>query len=305
MKSCWIWLPLAGALIAAGAAALPAAGADEANVLTVIDKDGKEHKPKNWKLVAGTRKLSWLAAATEKEPAKGKKAVPAGPEVFVVSEGEYPLKKRVLTFVPVDSVRSIEFDAMEKKVTLRVAVSAKEEDDARIVGATGFQNTNIFAVEAVTDLGELGQATVRFQGGIDKGVKSFRFSSPKPVDPLPKGRTGKIKQQDSKLPTFRVVDLQPLYTVAGGKEIVLPHLYFKDTVKVELAKIEKMVGEKFEFTLTLKGGKEQPPLSLLERPKDAEAKSGTLEGLVGRGMVGWRLFPMITIAELTFDDTNK
>jgi hypothetical protein len=299
------WLSLTGALFIACCGALPAGDQAETNVLTVTDKDGKEHKPKNWKFVTGTRKLSWLAPA-DTEPAKGKKAATGGPEVFVVSEGEYPLKKRVLTFVPVDSVRSIEFDPSAKKVTVRVAISAKEEDDVKIEGATGYQNTNTFAVEAVTDLGDLGQATVRFQGGGEKGVKSFRFASPKPMGPLPTGRSGKIKQQDTKLPTFRFVDLQPLYVAAGGQERTLPHLYFKETVKVDLAKIEKMVGDKLDFTLTLTGGKEQPPLVLLERAKDADG-TGTLqlEGLVGRGIVGWRLFPMITVGELTFEDKSK
>jgi hypothetical protein len=298
-------LSLAGALFLACCGTAPAGDKGDANVLTVIDKDGKEHKLKTWKFVTGTRKLSWLAPA-DKEPAKGKKAPAAGPEVFVVSEGEYPLKKRVLTFIPVESVRSIEFDATEKKMTVRVAVSTTEDDDAKIEGVTGYENTNHFAVEAQTDLGELGQATVRFQGGGAKGVKSFRFADPKPVDPLPAGRAGKIKQQDTKLPTFRFVDLQPLYATAGGQERTLPHLYFKETVKVELAKIEKMVGDKLDFTLTLAGGKEQPPLVLLERPKDSDGK-GTLqlEGLVGRGIVGWRLFPMITVGELTFDDKSK
>src|SRR5271155_2567016 len=106
MKPLLTWLPLAFGLIFSGAAALPAGDKAEPNVLTVIDQDGKEHTPKNWKFVAGTRKLTWLAPAAEKEPAKGKKATAAGPEALSVSEGEYPLKKRVLTFVPVDSVRS-------------------------------------------------------------------------------------------------------------------------------------------------------------------------------------------------------
>jgi hypothetical protein len=278
---------------------------DDMNVLTVIDSSGKEHKLKNWKFVTGTRKLSWLAPA-DKEPPKGKKAALAGPEVFIISEGEYFYVKRVLTFVPVESVRSFEFEPTEKKLTIRVVVNAKEEDDVKLEVLTGYTNTNIFAVEAQTNLGDLGQATVRFQSTGNKAVKSFRFSNPKPVEPLPQGRTGKIKQQDTKLPTFRFADLQPLYVTGGGQEKTLPYLHFKETVKVELAKIEKMSGEKLDFVLTLTGGKEQPPLVLLEQAKDADGK-GTLhlEGLVGRGMVGWRLFPMITVGELIFDDKNK
>ena len=297
--------PLAAAVLFACPLLAPAGEKGDTNVLTVIDRDSKEHKLKDWRFVTGTRKLSWLAPA-DKEPVKGRKSPPAGPEVFVVSEGEYFYKKRVLTFVPIESVRSFEFEPAEKKLTIRVVVGAKEEDDVKLEVVTGYENTNIFVVEAETDLGELGKATVRFQSTGNKGVKSFRFSNPKPAAPLPQGRTGKIKQQDTKLPTFRFVDLQPLYLTGGGQEKLLPHLYFKETVKVELAKIEKISGEKLDFVLTLAGGKEQPPLVLLERPKDADGK-GTLqlEGLVGRGIVGWRLFPMIAVGELLFDDKNK
>ena len=53
----------AGVLFLACCGEVPAGDKNEPSVLTVIDKDGKEHKPKNWKFVTGTRKLAWLAPA--------------------------------------------------------------------------------------------------------------------------------------------------------------------------------------------------------------------------------------------------
>jgi hypothetical protein len=273
----------------------------EPGELIVVDQEGKEHKLKDWKFTSGTRKLSWLAPAGDKEPAKGKKPAPAGPEAFVVSEGELPpLKTRVLTFVPLTSIRSIDYDNEGKKISVRVAVNDKEEDDAVLRGITGYVNTNSIAVEALMDLGELGQATVRFQGGVDKGAKSFRFTHPKPL-PAPTGRMMTIKQQNSKLPAFKVGELQVLYD-AAGQEKALPTLFFKETVKIDLAKVQKMSqigGTGVDFQVTLTDSKELPALVLIERPKDPDGK-GTLQlqGLIGRSAAGWQLFPMITIGEL-------
>jgi hypothetical protein len=309
MIRCLTWILLTCGLITLPAAARPVGEKTEANELIVIDQNGKEYKPKTWKIIEGTRRLSWLGPAADKDTAKGKKPGPAGPEALVFTEGDkQPHVKRVLTWVPVESLRSINYDTMAKTVSLRVAVNDKESDDATIEGVTGYQNTNKFTIEALSDLGELGQATAKFQGGVEKGVQSFKFTHPKPIAALPAGRLGKIKQKDPKLPTFKFADLQVLYS-SGNQERTSPYLYFKETVKVDLAKISKLVqvgAAGIDFTLTLKDGNEYPSLALIDRPKDTDGKTsiGQLEGFVGRGIVGWRLFPMIIVGELQFQDKN-
>src|SRR5262245_13867568 len=196
-------LPLASALLLAVGAA-PAgekAGPDNQGTLVVIDANGKELKVKNWKLTKGTKHLSWLAPADEGKD-KGKKQPPAGPEALEFVEGKLPpLKKGVLTYVPLTSVRGIDFDGAKETMTVRVAKSDKEADDDILVGPTGYVGINQVAITAVTDLGELGQAAVEFHGGVDRGIRGLRFPSPKPIEALPEGRAAVIKQTSKKYPT--------------------------------------------------------------------------------------------------------
>src|SRR5438874_9104658 len=120
MRSCPTWAAaVAGAAVLAASAALPAGektGAGNQNQLVVIDANGKEHKVKDWKFTKGTKHLSWLAAAAPED--KGKKG-PAGPEALEFAEGKLPpLSKGVLTYLPLSSVRSIQFDAGKDKDTM-------------------------------------------------------------------------------------------------------------------------------------------------------------------------------------------
>jgi hypothetical protein len=215
----------------------------------------------------------------------------------------------VLTYVPLGSIRSIEFaPAPKETMTVRVAKSDKEEEDEILVGPTGYKGINHLAITAQTDLGELGQATVEFQGGVERGVRSIRFPTPKPIDSLPEGRFAVIAQASKKHPTLKIVDAQPLYLQTGGQLRTLPALYFKETVKIELVKIVKIVQVGIgggNFDVTLQSG-QQHPLVLVERPKGPEGKSDLLLlGLAGRFSAGHRLVPMIVIGELHFEEMGK
>src|SRR5207302_10495079 len=132
---------------------LPAGEQGEPNTLIVTDANGKEHKLTTWKFTAGTKHVPWLAADGKDKS--------AGPEMLEFTEGKgAPLKKRVLTYVPVTSVRSLEYDAKKNTVTLRVACGPKEENDEVLTGVTGYVSVNLLTIEATADLGELGQAAV-------------------------------------------------------------------------------------------------------------------------------------------------
>jgi hypothetical protein len=312
VKSCQALVMLVG--IVGFLAAAEKATAGDSGVLVIVDGTGKEHKVKNWHFINGVKNLSWLAPAApqDKDKTKGKKPpTPTGPEALELVEGKgAPLKKGVLTYVPLSSVRSIEFNPAKDKetMTVRICRSDKEADDEIVVGPTGYIGINHVAITAMADLGELGQATVEFQGGVERGVRSIRFPSPKPIDPVPEGRIAVITAASKKYPTLKVTDLQPLYMQTGGLFRTLPTLYFKETVKVDIGKIAKMAqigvgGNNFE--VTLQSG-QQNPLVLLDRPKGPDGKGDLLlVGLVGRFSAGYRMFPPTAIGELHFEETAK
>jgi hypothetical protein len=297
-------LAVAGVVVGAG----PVPAGDKGNVLIVVDANGKEHQVKDWKFTKGTRHLSWLAPDAPEDKGKGKNQLPAGPEALEFVEGKgAPLKKGVLTYVPLASIRSITFDAGKDKetVTVRVVRSDKEADDEVLVGPTGYVGINQLTISAVADLGDLGQAAVEFHGGVDRGLRSVRFPAPKPIEPVPEGRQAVIKAASKGRPTLEVVGLQPLYARAGGHFVTLPTLYFKDTVKVDMGKIAALTqvgsaGTNFDVTLT---SGQQHPLVLIERPKGPDGKGDLqLQGLVGRFGGGWRLFPMAAVGEVQLQE---
>jgi hypothetical protein len=283
--------------------------------LIVIDNAGKERKLKQWKFVTGTRHLSWLAEPGQapQPEVKGKAAVrkAVGPEALEFTEGKTtPLQKPVLTLVPLAHIRSIDFDNDKKTVTLRVAKTA--DSDEVLHGVTGYVGINMVSVEAPADLGGLGEATLKFQGGVKQGVRSIRFPSPKPLSPLPAGRVAEViaatagKGKDK----LSAVDLQALYLYPDFSLRTSPTLLFQKTVKLDLSKIQKMtqVGHRTKsglvFDVTLKEG-QQNPLVLIEHLDIAKGKAAFLQGLVGRVEVGYKLFPMQTIEEVRFDGQAK
>jgi hypothetical protein len=168
---------------------------------------------------------------------------------------------------------------------------------------------NSLIVEAVTDLGELGKGTIQFAPGKGRGLKSVRFPSPKHLEAAPAaGRQAAIHQTAKNQPAYTTVDLQALYTTSGGLLRTSHLLCFKDTIKLDLAKVQKLTSAGtggLDFDVTLKSG-QQSPLVLLERFKSEDDKTDMqIEGLVGRFAGGYRFFPMATVGELVFEDKNQ
>lgn len=329
MKRFWMLLLAGCASIYTSNVAVPANETSLQTGVTIVDGSGKEHNLQGSKFVAGIKHLSWLVdapAELPKEPPPkdkikaggggggGKKggAVPPapsgpaiGPEALEFSEGKVaPLKKRVVSYVPLVNIRRIDFDNKDG-ISVRVATSDKEADDVVLYGLTGYAGVNIVAIEAVTDLGELGKGTIRFEKGKGRGLQSIRFPAPKPIEAPPAGRIATIKQVAKNQPSYTVTDLKALYNVGGGLLRASPTLYFKDTIKLDLAKVQKLSGvgaSATDYDVTLMSG-QQSPLVLIDRPKGADGKTDMLlDGLVGRFAGGYRVFPMSTVGEVAFEE---
>jgi hypothetical protein len=304
-------------------AALSAADpADAAKSVVVTDGGGKEHKLKAWKFTTGVRRLTWLADKKElenrepdkKEPAKkdapkGKAPVrPAiGPEAFELrEENSTGWEDGILTLLPLENIRSIEFDADKKSIA--VQVPSGDKDDITLTGTTRYVGINKLTLEAEVDKGDMGIAEVRFQGGVPKAsLKKIAFASPKKPADL-QGRPAVITDSEKKKKTTHpVTDLQPLYRFDDGTEKLAPVLMFKKTLKLDVAKIQKIQASEDkpkdmdgpEWVVTMKDG-EETTLTVLKTITldDREAK---LEGLLGRVPGGYRLFPVHTISEIQFD----
>ncbi len=302
MKARHLLLPLvvAGLVVGTLFPAMPLAAQPKADTLTVTDAAGKEFKITGWKFTSGTVRLNWLASDAEKKDAKDLSTI--GPEVLEFTEGkEPPLVVRVLTWVPLKSVRSIEFDAKKEHATVKVAVTA--DMDVTLEGPMGYQGTNRLSIEAEEDLGELGKAEIKVVGGTAQGVKSITFPGAVPLGPLPKGRPAQVTTTDKNNKSFAAVDLMPLHRVDKEKVLKLePNLLFQKTVDIAVDKIEQIshsgedvVKGGHVFTVKLKSGK-QHPLVL----KDSTPTSHLL-GLVGRVEVGYKLIPMPVLEQVTFD----
>ena len=165
-------------------------------------------------------------------------------------------------------------------------------------GTTKFGD-NKLTVEAEVDKGDLGVAEVKFLGGVKGGVRAFQFPSAKAVAAVPAGRpaTVMVVEKGDKKNEQTAIDLRPLYVFADGSEKVLPTLFFKKTLKIDIGKVRKLAKGKGEdpdeWGVTLDGEEEQT-FTLLPKPM-IDGKTATLAGLVGRVPVGWKLYPMHTI----------
>jgi hypothetical protein len=301
---------------------LSGADAPKGDALVVTDGAGKEHKLKAWKFAAGIRHLTWLAPADKKddkkepekkEPAKKDgpkgKAPPrptVGPEAFALrEENSTGWEDGILTLVPLEHIRSIEFDPDKKSISIQVVTADK--DDATLTGTTRFIGINKLTLEAEVDKGDLGIAEVRFQGGVPKAtLKKVVFPSPKKPADL-QGRPAVIMDSEKKKGTHAATDPQALYRFEDGTEKLAPTLMFKKTLKLDLAKIQKIqAGEDKpkdmdgpEWVVTMKDG-EETTLTLL-KTVTLDDRQATLEGLLGRVPGGYRLFPAHTISEIQFD----
>ena len=246
--------------------------------------------------------------ADNKEPVKGKR--PTGPQALAMrEEGSTNFVEGILTLIPVERIRSIDYDLEAESVSVALLAGEKEEDIV-LKGSTKFKGINKLAIEAEVDKGDLGVAEIKFQGGVVKGsIRGVRFPEPKAAaPPAPAGRVAVIKTADKKdKGPFRLNDVQALYRMGDGSEKLLPIICFKKSLKVDLAKLEKLTATDDSedgpaWVVTLKDGEEHT-LTLL--PSLPDEKASKLEGLVGRVPAGYRLFPLGVISELTFEEVKK
>jgi hypothetical protein len=305
------WGALLVGLAAAFASLTLALAADPPadGTLLVTDAAGKEQKLKAWKWATGTRRLTWLTAAKEEDAGKDgdRPSAPAGPEALVFrDESSTTFIEGILTLVPLERLRSIEYDDKDT-VTAHVATSDKADEDEVLTGTTKYRGINKIALEAEIDKGDLGVAEVKFLGGVPKGIRSVRFPAPKAPAAAPAGRTAQVTiAEKQKNPTQKVIDLQPLYKFADGSERLVPTLMFKKTLKLDINKLQKLravegkEGEGPEWAVTVKGGEEETYTLLTKVMLDG--KPAALAGLVGRVAAGYKLFPVHTIAEVELDE---
>jgi len=284
--------------------------------LIVIDGGGKEHKIKTWKLSTGTRRLAWLAPEGAPEPKdnpkdpkepKGKVMLKAvGPEALEFREEQSTnFVDGILTLVPLDRVRSLDYDAETQTVTLHVATTDKKEADVALKGTTKYQGINKLAIEAEVDKGDLGVAEIKFLGGTAKGgIRGIRFPAPKGGPKLAEATTSITSTDKKDKEPYKVTELQALYRTADGGQKLLPTVMFKKTLKLDLGKIKKVhlvEGSKRdapEWTVTLADGEEHTLTLLLQTPDD---KPLHLEGLLGKVPAGYKFFPIGLVQDILVD----
>ncbi len=285
----------------------------EPGTLVVVDAAGKEQKLKTWKFAAGTRRLGWLAPTAAPEPKKdaerGRPAheTPAGPEALEFRpDAEIHFVEGVVVLVPLDRLRSLDYDNEMETVTAKVAVPAGT--DETLTGTTKYKKINKLVLEAEVDKGELGIAEVRFLGGVPRGIRALRFPEPaRAAGKSPEGRPAVVTSLDgTKKTAHKVADLMPLYRFADGERL-LPTLMFRKTLKIDVAKVRKIAvteGERdASWQVQLKDGGDE---TLVLLPSiEANGRKGTLEGLVGRVPAGWKLFPTASVSEIVFDSTEE
>jgi hypothetical protein len=306
---------LAGSMIRGADPVKPA----EPGTLIVIDANGKEQKLKSWKFAAGTRHLGWLAPIKEpkgsegtpndkgpgSKPAEGEKA--AGPEYLELrEENSTDLVQGILTAVAIEQIRAIDFDNTKETVAVTVATSDKPEYDVVLTGSTAFKGVNKWTIECEVDKGDLGIAAVKFLCGVPKGIQGIRFPPPRLPARAAAGRSATVTGNDSKKDEHKVADLQALYAVEGGQKLV-PTLFFKTTLKVDLGRIRKVVvptsknkGDQ-EWDVTFKDG-DSNTLTLITDEVKLDGKPAVLLGLVGKVPVGFKLFHLPAIAEIQLEE---
>lgn len=290
------WIGCALISVAVAGLAAPAGEKKADAPLVIVNAQNKEVNLKGWRLTAGIRRM----------PAAGSK----GPECLEFrDEHSTTYQAGILTLVPVASLRKLDYDYAKKTVT---AVVATESKDVTLLGTTKFPGINRLTIEGDADLGALGFAAVKFQGGNAKGgVIGVRFPAPQPI-PAVTERTTVIVGEDKDRTRHVVAELTAPYQLADGTVRLMPQLHFKKTVKIELAKIaalrhveaEDKKQTSFDFEVTLQSG-EKHTLTLLTKVELDGGKSATLSGLFGKVAVGYQLFPAHTIAELRTEEEKK
>lgn len=316
---------LAG-LVALAAGDAPQHGKD--GPLLLIDGGGKEQKLTAWRFTVGTRHLTWLAEHKPAEPkpepkpaepppkgkapakapvAKGKPAI--GPEALEFREEQSTnWADGIITLVPLDRIRALEYDDAKQTVTLKVATADKDKDEV-LTGSTKYKGVNKLTIEAEVDKGDMGIAEVKFLAGTAKGIRGLTFPKPQAPNGALMGRPAAITVLDKMKFTQKATDLTPLYRLPDGTERALPALMFKKTLKVDLAKVNKIhavegpASMETEWVVTFKNGEEQT-LTLLKTMM-IDDKPATLEGFVGRTAFGYRIYPPHTVGDIVFDEAVK
>ncbi len=285
----------------------------------LLDSGDKEHKLKGEKWRAGIRHLNWLAAKEPvkqmepgEEPKKGKapaKVAPIRPTVgpIALEFREIPsttFVNGVVTLIPVDRLRSLEYDSAKKTVAARVA-TGDNPAEITFTGSTQYKGINQVVLEAEVDRGVLGIAALKFHGGTPTGGFKKATFPVRMVEPLKMERPASVTiLHEKKKVTQRVSDLQPLYQLADGTDVVAPALLFKKSLKVDLANVRKLVGSEpgqieTTFDVTLRDGSTET-LTALNHVK-LDGKAATLIGFVGKVPGAWKVYPLHTILELEFD----
>jgi hypothetical protein len=267
--------------------------------LLILDAQGKEVMLKGWHLAGGTRPLAGIDGG--------------GPKPRYLEfreEKSTTFQVGILTLVPTTALRKLDYNYEKKTVTAVVAVAGGK--DETLVGTTRFNGINRLGIEGDADLGKLGFASVKFQGGNPKGgITGLRFPAAQPA-PEVKGDIAVVIATDKEKTRHTVADLTALYQVNSSTYRALPVLMFKKTVKIDLTKIASMrhvasedkKQTSYDFAVVLHDGTKHT-LTLLTKVELEGTKSATLAGLLGRVPVGYKLFPAHTIGELKVDREGK
>jgi hypothetical protein len=262
--------------------------------LVVIDAAGKEHKLKTWKFTGGARRLAWLAP--KDKPLEG-------PEALEFREMDSTaFAEGVVTLVPLDRLRTLEYDAKKEMVKLTAATGPKDADMATLNGSTGYQNTNKPTLEGQADKGAEKE---KFLCGVMKdGIKSAKFPATK-VQALPAGRPAVLttRRGDDSPTEHKMGDFLPLYRFADGSEVLSPTLYCK-TTKIDMAKvikIERSAGAMDDTVWILSFKKADDETLTLDKSPKIDGKEATLAGFLGRVPAGYKLFPALIIKDVEFD----
>jgi hypothetical protein len=269
----------------------------------VIPPAGREVKVADWRFTAGTRHFTVSKDAPAKPKAKN------GPEYLEFREDHSTtFQNGILTLVPLASIRKIDYDREKKNVS--VTVNAGDKDET-LVGTTKFIGINKLTLEGDAVLEGLGAASVKFQGGLDKGgMQSIRFPNAQPVEPM-KGAPAGIVAQDKEKTKHTVSDLTALYLVDGSYRVI-PQVFFKRTVKIDLDKIASMrlvqpedkKQTATEYQVTLRDGN-QHVLTLLTTVDTDKKKAMTFVGFIGRVPAGYKLFPPHTVQDVHLAEEER
>jgi hypothetical protein len=264
--------------------------------LIIVDAAGKEQKAKTWKFEVGVRRLGWLA-----DKDHGDKT---GPEALEFRDDDSTnYEEGIVTLVPLDRIQEVEFDNDKDVETVKALVGPKAEDVESLTGPTKFKGINKITISAEVDKGDMGVAEFKYLGGIPKGIRGVRFPTPKAPAAAAAGRPAVVVVvYKNKKTTFKVSDLQPLYRTAAGEQLA-PTLFFKKTLKVDVAKVQKFTAAETEddpvWNVTMKEGGEETLTPILKPMLND--KPAVLEGLLGRIPSGYKLFPAHVLTEVIFD----